>query len=293
MVNFIVIPTYNEADNLERIVKKIFEFHPAFNIIVVDDNSPDGTGEIADSLSYNDSRIYVIHRPKKAGLGRAYIEGFKFALSKSADLIFEMDADFSHDPKYLQDLLEASKSSDLVIGSRYIDGVRVEGWRFRRLLLSKLANMFVSYILVRPVWDFTAGFRCYRRAVLESIELDSIKSDGYAFQIEMTHISFKHGFKVREVPILFKEREHGHSKFSKKVIFEAFWLTFKFRAPLLEIFKHLSFLFKDYSEFVSNHDTTPDDLALNFQNQGEYAENRSTIPDGEILNSPHKNDDNS
>ena len=287
---FVIMPTYNEADNLERIVTKILELHPAFNIVVVDDNSPDGTGKIADTLSYNDSRIYVIHRPKKAGLGRAYTEGFKFALSKGADLVFEMDADFSHDPKYLQDLLEASKSSDLVIGSRYIDGVRVEGWRFRRLLLSKFANMYVSYLLVRPVWDFTGGFRCYRRAVLESIELDGIRSDGYAFQIEMTHLAFKHGFKVREVPILFKEREHGYSKISKKVIFEAFWLTLKFRASILEIFKHVSFLFKDYSEFVNNHDITPDGLALSFRNKSEYAENKSTIPDAEILNSPHKDD---
>jgi len=246
---YIVIPTYNEAENLEHIVDQIFSLHPSFNIIVVDDNSPDGTGAIADALSREDRRIRVIHRPHKSGLGTAYVEGFKVALAKGADLIFEMDADFSHDPKYLQDFLEASKRADLVIGSRYVNGVRVEGWRFRRLLLSKFANMYVSYIMVRPVWDFTAGFRCYRRAVLESIDLNDIRSDGYAFQIEMTYQAFKHGFKVFEIPILFKEREHGYSKISRRVVLEAVWLTLKCRAPVLEILKHLSFLFKDYREF--------------------------------------------
>jgi len=246
---YIIIPTYNEAENLESIVERVLALHPMFNIIVVDDNSPDGTGAIADDLSKKDHRIHVIHRPHKAGLGTAYINGFKEALAKGADLIFEMDADFSHDPKYLQDFLEASKRADLVIGSRYVNGVRVEGWRFRRLLLSKFANMYVSYIMVRPVWDFTAGFRCYRRAALESMDLDNVRSDGYAFQIEMTYLTFKNGFKVFEIPILFKEREHGYSKISRRVIWEALWLTLKCHAPVLEILKHLSFLFKDYREF--------------------------------------------
>ena len=249
MKTYIIIPTYNEAENLESIVERVLALHPTFNIIVVDDNSPDGTGAIADDLSKKDHRIHAIHRPHKAGLGTAYIKGFKEALAKGADLIFEMDADFSHDPKYLQDFLEASKRADLVIGSRYVNGVRVEGWRFRRLLLSKFANMYVSYIMVRPVWDFTAGFRCYRRAVLESIDLDNVRSDGYAFQIEMTYLTFKNGFKVFEIPILFKEREHGYSKISRRVIWEALWLTLKCHAPVFEILKHLSFLFKDYREF--------------------------------------------
>lgn len=247
---YIVIPTYNEAENLERLVNQIFGLHPSFNIIVVDDNSPDGTGRIADNLSNNDDRVHVIHRPRKAGLGTAYIEGFKQALSKNADLIFEMDADFSHCPFYLKDFIEASKTSGLVIGSRYKDGVRVEGWRFRRLLLSKLANMYVSYIMVKPVWDFTAGFRCYQRKVLESIDLDRIRSDGYAFQIEMTYLTFKHGFRAIEIPIIFREREHGTSKISRRVVWEAFWLTLKCHAPIWEIVKHLSFLFRDYKIFV-------------------------------------------
>lgn len=247
---FIVVPTFNESANLESLIGQIHRLHPDFHIIVVDDNSPDGTGEIAERLSRTNSLIHVIHRPKKAGLGTAYIAGFKQALTLGADLIFEMDADFSHDPKYLQEFLKASKYADLVIGSRYIYGVRVEGWKFRRLVLSKLANIYVSYVMVRPVWDFTAGFRCYRRKVLESIDLGKVRSDGYAFQIEMTHLTFKHGFKVTEIPILFKEREAGYSKIGRGIVWEAFWMTLRCRAPLLEIVNHLSFLWKDYREFT-------------------------------------------
>lgn len=250
MNTYIIIPTYNEANNIDRIAQEIFKLHPDFNLIIVDDNSPDGTGQIADSMAKKDHRVHAIHRPMKLGLGTAYVKGFKEALEKGADLIFEMDADFSHDPRYLQDFLNATEKADLIIGSRYINGVRVEGWRFRRLLLSKFANMFVSYIIVKPVWDFTAGFRCFKREVLESMDLDGIKSDGYAFQIEMTHLAFEHGFKVLEIPITFKERLHGYSKISKRVILEALWLTLRCHAPILEILKHSSFLFKDYREFV-------------------------------------------
>lgn len=247
----VVIPTYNECGNLANIVERILSLHPDFHIIIVDDNSPDGTGKIAQSMSDNDHRIKVIHRASKSGLGTAYVDGFKKALDMGADLIFEMDADFSHDPIYLKDFLEACQKAELLIGSRYVDGVRVEGWRFRRLLLSKFANMFVSYIMVRPVWDFTAGFRCYRRILLETIDLDRIHSDGYAFQIEMTHMAFKHGFRVLEIPILFKERSRGDSKISRGVVWEALWITLKFHAPIMKIIRHMSFLFKDYREFTN------------------------------------------
>jgi dolichol-phosphate mannosyltransferase len=256
MKPFIVLPTYNEAENLKDFLGIVLKTQPAFNIIIVDDNSPDGTGKIADDLARQDARIHVLHRPSKAGLGTAYVAGFKEALARGADLIFEMDADFSHDPRYLQDMLDASKKYDLVIGSRYVNGVRVEGWRFRRLLLSKFANMFVSYIMVRPVWDFTTGYRCYRRKVLESIDLDKIRSDGYAFQIEMVYWTFKHNFSVYEVPIVFRERKHGVSKLSKGVVCEAFWLSWRLRAPFSHVIKHLSFLFKDYTEFVNNEENT-------------------------------------
>jgi dolichol-phosphate mannosyltransferase len=250
---FIVIPTYDEASNIKPLVEKIFADHPGFNIIIVDDNSPDGTGEIADDIAARDPRVHVIHRPRKSGLGTAYVRGFREALAKGADLIFEMDADFSHDVKYLKEFLKTSQKADLVIGSRYIDGVRVEGWRFRRLLLSKLANVYISFVLVKPVWDFTAGFRCYHRKVLETIDLGKITSDGYAFQIEMTYLTFKHGFKVKEIPILFREREGGYSKIGRGIIWEAFWLTLRCRAPLLEIIKHLPFLYRDYREFTEKN----------------------------------------
>jgi dolichol-phosphate mannosyltransferase len=254
----IIIPTYNESGNIEPLVKQVLELHPDFTILIVDDNSPDGTGDIADIMSREDPRIHVIHRPSKAGLGTAYVRGFKEALVQGADLVIEMDADLSHDPKYLKDLLEASRDADVVIGSRYVNGVRVEGWRFRRLVLRKLANMYVSYIMVRPIWDFTAGYRCYKRVVLETIDLNKIKSDGYAFQIEMTHLAYKHGFKVAEIPILFRERAQGSSKISRSVVWEAFWLTLRCRAPIGKILKHFVYFFKEYEEYIkdSNHSNT-------------------------------------
>jgi dolichol-phosphate mannosyltransferase len=248
MKAFIVLPTYDEAKNITALVHRILELQPTFGIIIVDDNSPDGTGKIADSLAREDSRILVIHRPAKAGLGTAYVEGFKLALASGADLIFEMDADFSHDPVYLGNFVKAAENADLVIGSRYSNGVRVEGWQFRRLLLSKFANIFVSYVMLKPTWDFTAGFRCYKRKVIENIGLENIRSDGYAFQIEMTHLTYQHGFKVAEIPIVFKARKHGTSKISRNVVREAFWITLRCHAPITQIIRHLPDLFKDYGE---------------------------------------------
>jgi dolichol-phosphate mannosyltransferase len=252
MKTYIVLPTYNEAENIEPLIRQVLDLHPDVNIVVVDDNSPDGTGIIVDRLSAEDDRISVIHRPKKMGLGSAYVEGFKKVLANGADLILEMDADYSHDPRYLKDLLEASKDADVVIGSRYVNGVRVEGWRFRRLILSKLANMYVSYITALPIWDFTAGFRCYQRHFLENINLDTIRSDGYAFQVEMIHLAHKLGFKVHEIPITFRERLNGSSKISRHVVWEAFWLTLRLHAPLKEMMHRMSYLFSDYTKFVES-----------------------------------------
>jgi len=252
----IVIPTYNEKENIERLVKTILKLEPDFYITIVDDNSPDSTGQVADELARKHPSVYVIHRPGKQGLGTAYVEGFKYALSEGADYIFEMDADFSHDPYQLPNFLEIIEDYDLVMGSRYINGVRVEGWRFRRLLLSKFANMYASYIMLLPVWDFTGGFRCYRREVLESIDLDRIHSDGYAFQIEMLYYTYKNGFHIKEFPFLFRERVHGYSKISRHVVREAFWLVLRFHAPIREIIHHLCYLGNDYNEFVDNHPAT-------------------------------------
>jgi dolichol-phosphate mannosyltransferase len=252
----VIIPTYNEKENIERLVHTILSLEPEFYITIVDDNSPDGTGQIAERLAATCPTVHVIHRPEKQGLGTAYIAGFKYALSQGADYIFEMDADFSHDPNRLPDFLEAIKDYDLVLGSRYINGIRVEGWKFRRLLLSKFANMYASYLIVLPVWDFTGGFRCYRREVLESIDLDRIHSDGYAFQIEMLYYTYKHGFHIKEIPFLFREREHGYSKISRHVVWEAFWLVLRLHAPIREIIHHLRYLRNDYGTFVESHPAT-------------------------------------
>lgn len=252
----VIIPTYNECDNIERLIQTILRLEPTFHITIVDDNSPDGTGEIADRLAGQYATVHAIHRPSKQGLGTAYIEGFKYALKAGADYIFEMDADFSHDPSRLPDFLKYIKDYDLVMGSRYLNGVRVEGWRFRRLLLSKFANIYASYIMVLPIWDFTGGFRCYRREVLETIDLNSIHSDGYAFQIEMLYYTYKHGFHIKEIPFLFRERVHGNSKISRHVVWEAFWLVLRLHAPFREIFSHVRYLFRDYDEFVDSHPVT-------------------------------------
>lgn len=254
--SMVVLPTYNERENIVRLVDTIFTLIPGIYITIVDDNSPDGTGQIADELAKRYPAIYVIHRLKRQGLGTAYVCGFKYALAEGADYIFEMDADFSHDPRCLPDFFDAIEDYDLVLGSRYLNGVRVEGWRFRRLLLSKFANMYASYIMVLPVWDFTGGFRCYRREVLESIDLDRIHSDGYAFQIEMLYYTVKHGFHIKEIPFLFRERKYGYSKISRHIVWEAFCLVLQLHAPIREILRHLQYLWHDYDEFVTTHPAT-------------------------------------
>jgi len=250
----IIIPTYNERKNLQEIVPAIFAVKDDFQILVVDDNSPDGTGEAADRMAEADDRIHVLHRASKLGLGTAYIEGFRYALDHGMDLILEMDADFSHHPRYLPDMLKALEEADVAIGSRYYEGIRVDGWRFRRLLLSKFANMYASYMIIIPVWDFTAGFVGYRRQVLEHIDLEHIRSDGYAFQIEMKTYAYRAGYKLKEVPILFRERESGESKISRRIVREAFWTVIRLRSPLRDIIRHLRFLFRDYRDFVSRPD---------------------------------------
>ncbi len=239
------MPTYNEKNNIEKMVSEIFSLKGDFYITIVDDNSPDGTGKIADRLSAENHRLHVIHRPGKLGLGTAYIEGFSYALSKGMDYIFEMDADFSHHPDYLCEMLEAIQDADLVIGSRYYFTVRVDGWRFRRLLISKFANMFASFIIIIPVWDFTSGFKCYRREVLEAIDFDKIRSNGYSFQIEMKTYAYRLGFRLKEMPIIFYGRESGKSKFSFRITCEAFWTVLRLRSSIIDIIKHLKYLYVD------------------------------------------------
>lgn len=238
MKSIIVIPTYNEADNIEKLIDKIlFQGLRNLDILVVDDNSPDGTADIVKKISELENNIYLLERPKKAGLGTAYVAGFQYAIEKKYDFIFEMDADFSHDPDEIPNFFEAIKTCDLVIGSRYKTGVNVINWPLTRLVLSVGANKYTQIITGMPVKDGTGGFKCFRREVLEAIDLEKIGSDGYSFQIEMNFKAWKKGFKICEIPIIFTDREVGSSKMSKRIIREAIWMVWKLK--LMSIFGQL------------------------------------------------------
>lgn len=226
----VIIPTYNEADNIRPISAAVLENLPGADLLFVDDSSPDGTGEIADGLAAAEPRIHVLHRTVKDGLGRAYIAGFKWALERDYNRIFEMDADFSHDPKTLPAFIEKAKECDLVLGTRYKGGIRVINWPLNRLLTSMGAGMYVRTITGLPVSDPTGGFKCFRREVLEAIDLDAVRSNGYSFQIEMTHTAWWLGFKIGEVPIVFEDRRAGNSKFNSKIAREAFFMVWRLAA---------------------------------------------------------------
>src|SRR6266536_1212584 len=230
MKTLIIIPTYNEIDNLTPLLKEIFSYAPETDILIVDDNSPDGTGDLADKIHQENAQVHVLHRPGKLGLGTAYIEGFKYAIEHAYDAAFEMDADFSHDPRYLPDFLKAIENADLVIGSRYIPGGDTPNWTMLRRLISGGGNIFSRFMLGIPVHDCTAGYRCYRREVLESIDLDTIQSQGYAFQIEMAYRVIQQGFKIVETPIIFMDRRIGKSKMSRKIVIEAFIYVLRARS---------------------------------------------------------------
>lgn len=229
MKTLIIIPTYNELDNLQPLLEAVFLHAPASDVLIVDDNSPDGTGKLADQLAENDTRIHVLHRTGKLGLGTAYIAGFKYAIANSYDAAFEMDADFSHDPRYLPDFLKAIQSADLVIGSRYIRGGSTPNWSLLRRFISNGGNIYARLMLGLSVHDCTAGYRCYRRHVLESIDLDSIRSQGYAFQVELAYRVLKHGFTIVEIPIVFMDRRVGKSKMSRKIFIEGFLRVLQMR----------------------------------------------------------------
>ena len=233
MKAIVIIPTYNEKRNITRLVEIILNLNINIQILIIDDNSPDGTGQIAEKLSSEYHEINVIHRKGKLGLGTAYLEGFKYALKNKFDYIFEMDADFSHNPKYLPVFLEAIKKYDLVLGSRYINGISVINWGFGRLLLSKLATFYVRIITRLPVTDATGGFKCFRQELLKSIDLDKVYSNGYSFQIEMTYKAYIKNFKIGEVPIVFKDRLEGKSKMNKKIVIEALGVVWRLQ------FEHL------------------------------------------------------
>lgn len=228
--SLVIIPTYNERNNIQKIVERVLSLNNSFRVLIIDDNSPDGTGIIAGELSKKDNRVSVIHRSGKLGLGTAYVKGFKYALSQEdIDYVFEMDADFSHDPSDLLRLLEGFKEADVVVGSRYTGGIRVTDWDLMRLIVSRMSNIFVYFVTGLKVSDSTAGFVGYKRDVLKTIVLDNLDSNGYAFQIEMKYKVNKNGFKIKEIPIIFHGRKEGKSKFNLKIILEAFLLVWKLR----------------------------------------------------------------
>jgi dolichol-phosphate mannosyltransferase len=229
----VVIPTYNERVNLPVIVPAVLQQDPRIEVLVVDDNSPDGTGGIADALAAESPRVHVLHRAAKEGLGKAYLAGFTWALAEGYDLILEMDADFSHDPKFLPELIRAAGAADLVIGSRYKAGVNVINWPMSRLLLSIGANQYARWITGLPVTDSTGGFKCFRRAVLEAIDFSRVRSNGYAFQIEMSYRAWRKGFRLVEVPIVFTDRIEGQSKMNKRIVREAIWMVWWLRLKSL------------------------------------------------------------
>jgi dolichol-phosphate mannosyltransferase len=226
----VVIPTYNEAANLPQLIPQVLAQDARLEVLVVDDASPDGTGQLADSLAQREPRVHVLHREGKLGLGTAYIAGFRWALEQGVDYVFEMDADFSHDPAHLKEFLKAAASADLVLGSRYLGGrVTVVNWPIGRLMLSYWANVYARWVTGLRIWDLTGGFKCFRTKVLQAIDLSQVRSNGYAFQIEMSVRAWRKGFKLAEVPIVFVDRTEGQSKMNRKIVREAIWIVPRLR----------------------------------------------------------------
>ena len=226
----VVIPTYNERENVGRVVPQALAQDPRIHVLVVDDDSPDGTGEVAREMAERDDRVHVFHRRGKRGLGGAYVEGFRWGLARDYTLFFEMDADLSHPPEHLREFIEEIQDSDVVIGSRYMDGrVTVINWPIRRLLLSYFGTLYARTITGLPVSDATGGYNCFRREVLTALGLDRIESDGYAFQIELKLRAWRRGFRIEEIPIVFTERDTGESKMSGRIVREAVWRVWQLR----------------------------------------------------------------
>ena len=226
----VIVPTYNERENVARLIETVLAQDQRLELLVVDDGSPDGTAEIVDGIMVTNDRVHILKRPRKMGLGTAYIAGFRWALEHEFDFVFEMDADFSHDPGHLPAFLRAIEGSDLVLGSRYRDGkVTIVNWPISRLLLSYFANVYARAVTGLPIWDGTGGFKCFRRSVLESIDLDKVVSNGYAFQIEMSFRAWKRGFKIVEIPIVFVDRTEGQSKMSRSIVYEAIGMVWRLR----------------------------------------------------------------
>ena len=234
----VIIPTYNERENIPRLVPMVLEQDQRLNILIVDDASPDGTGALADEIASSNARVHVMHRAGKLGLGTAYLDGFRWGIARQYDWMFEMDADFSHDPAHLPQFIEGLADYDLVLGSRYLEGrVTVINWPMTRLLLSYSANVYARVVTGLPVADATGGFKAFHRRVLETVALEKVESEGYAFQIEMSFRAWKKGFRIGEIPIVFVDRTLGESKMSKRIVREAVWKVWKLR--FLSIFNKL------------------------------------------------------
>lgn len=226
----VVIPTYNERENLVELMGRIFaQPIPDLHVLIIDDNSPDGTGALAEELGAKDPRINVMHRPKKLGLGSAYVVGFRYALGQQYDAVFEMDADFSHNPDSLPEFIRELADADLVVGSRYLHGVTVVNWPLSRLILSYGANLYTRIVTGLPIKDATGGYKCFRSQVLESLDLERVKSDGYGFQIEINYKTWRKRFRIKEIPILFVDRRAGVSKMSRRIVWEAAWMVWRLR----------------------------------------------------------------
>jgi dolichol-phosphate mannosyltransferase len=226
----VIIPTYNERENIQRIIDAVLSQDSRLEVLVVDDGSPDGTGSIVDDLSRQNARVHALHRPRKLGLGTAYLAGFRWGIARKFDYLFEMDADFSHDPRHLPEFLSAVQAADVILGSRYLEGrVTVVNWPMSRLLLSYAANIYARVITGLAIWDLTGGFKCWRRRVLEAIDLDAVRSNGYAFQIEMSVRAWRKGFTIHEIPIVFTDRTEGQSKMSGAIVREAVWMVWRLR----------------------------------------------------------------
>ena len=229
MEKLVIIPTYNERENIGPLLDQLMALPYRLDVLVVDDSSPDGTAALVEERAAREPRVHLLKRPGKLGLGSAYCDGFRYALARGAEYIFEMDADFSHDPQAIGDFLAAARDADVVLGSRYKNGVRVVNWPLNRLILSRAANVYTRLITGLPVYDATGGFKCFRRRALEGIRLDRVKSDGYAFQIEVSFKCWKRGFKIREIPIVFEDRRAGVSKMNRRIIWEAAGMVWRLR----------------------------------------------------------------
>jgi dolichol-phosphate mannosyltransferase len=229
MEKLVIVPTYNERDNIWALLDRLLALPFGLEVLVVDDNSPDGTGELVQARKEADPRIHLLSRAGKLGLGSAYVAGFRYALERGAQYVFEMDADFSHDPESIGDFLKAAEHADLVLGSRYLHGVTVVHWPLSRLILSYSANVYTRLITGLPVRDATGGFKCFRRRALEAVNLDGVKSDGYSFQIEMSYKIWRKGFRIVEIPITFVDRRAGVSKMNQRIVWEAAWMVWRLR----------------------------------------------------------------